>query len=270
MIPDIVIFGKPLAPWYMLCALAGILFSLFFSYFLAKNRGYNEVTIFLTLLVAGACSLIGSHLLYGITNLPILVDVIKNIDKIDSLDAAIKAIASVFGGAVYYGGLITGILGGWLYLRHEEKGDRTPYVDMGAIAIPLFHGFGRIGCFLGGCCYGIESACGFTYHYNPIEAANGVPRFPVQLVESALNFALFFLLYMLFRKGRAKGKLLYLYLLIYPIYRFILEYFRGDTYRGFIFGLSTSQFVSIPIFLFALIMLIVKHNKEKRQLPAEL
>lgn len=268
MIPNIVINGHSFYPWYMLCALVGILFTLFFSYFLAKRRGYNEVTIFLTLLVGAGCSLIGSHLMYAATNIPLIERVLNNLDKIDSFEKLINVLGAIFGGSVYYGGLITGMIGGWLYLKHAEKTNRSPYVDMCAIALPLFHGFGRIGCFLSGCCYGTECSFGITYHYNPIDAANGVPRFPVQLAESALNFALFFLLYMLFRKGRAKGRLLYLYLLIYPIYRFILEFFRGDTYRGYLFGLSTSQLISIPIFLFALIMLIVKHNREKRSLPA--
>ncbi len=268
MIPNIVIFGKSLAPWYMLCALAGILFTLFFSYFLAKKHGYNEVTIFLALLVAGAASLIGSHLLYGLTNIQYIIKVFNDLEKIDSFETAVKIFTSIFGGSVYYGGLITGIIGGWLYIRRAEKVDRTPYYDMGAVAIPLFHVFGRIGCFLGGCCYGVECSFGFTYHYNPIEIANGVPRFPVQLVEAALNLALFFLLLTLFRKNRAKGKLLYLYLLIYPVYRFILEFFRGDAYRGFLFGLSTSQLISIVLFAIALIVLIIKRKKEQAP-PAE-
>ena len=264
MIPSIEINGRVIYPWYMLAALVGILTALFFAYFLAKKRGYNEVTVFLTLLVGGAASLIGSHLLYGVVNYRLIITAVNNLDKLTSFKMLLDWLNEIFGGSVYYGGLITGMIGGWLYLRHEEKADRAPYVDMCAIALPLFHGFGRIGCFLGGCCYGVESACGFTYHYSQIASANGVSRFPVQLVESGLNFLLFVLLWMLFRKGRAKGKLIWLYLLIYPVYRFILEFFRGDTYRGFVGFLSTSQVVSILLFVFAAIMLIVKSRREQK------
>ena len=90
----------------------------------------------------------------------------------------------------------------------------------------------------------------------------------MQLVESALNFLLFLLLWMLFRKGRARGRLLWLYLLIYPIYRFILEFFRGDTYRGFIGFLSTSQIVSVILAVISAAVLIVKHNKENSRASA--
>ena len=269
MIPSIDLNGRIISPWYMLAALVGILTALFFAYFLAKKRGYNEVTVFITLLVGAGASLIGSHLLYGIVNYRLIVIAVNNLDKLTSFKVFLDWMQEIFGGAVFYGGLITGMIGGWLYLRKNEKADRAPYMDMCAIAIPLFHGFGRIGCFLGGCCYGVESSCGFTYHYSLIESANGVSRFPVQLCESALNFALFFLLWMLFRRDRARGKLIWLYLLIYPVYRFILEFFRGDTYRGFVGFLSTSQIVSVVLFAVAAAVLIVKRFKEKdRPVPA--
>ena len=95
----------------------------------------------------------------------------------------------------------------------------------------------------------MESDIGFVYHHAISAGANGVRRFPVQLVEMGLNFALFWLMFIWLRKGKHKGRLMQWYLLIYPVYRFILEFFRGDDYRGFIFGLSTSQFISLLILL---------------------
>ena len=65
-----------------------------------------------------------------------------------------------------------------------------------------------------------------------------------------------------------RDKLIYVYMLIYPVVRFIDEFFRGDTYRGFLFGLSTSQWISIILFAFAIIMLIVKRNKSKSNAAA--
>lgn len=266
MLPTFELFGREFS-MYAVCAVVGVLFALFVPYFMAKKRGYDEVKMLFVMLIAMASSLIGSHLLYGVVNYKLFITAIKNLDKITSFDMLIEWISEIFGGAVYYGGLITGIIGGWIYLKKTEK-NTAPYADMGAVAIPLFHGFGRIGCFLGGCCYGVPSACGFTYHNALIEAANGVSRFPVQLVESALNFMLFFLLLSLFRKGRAPGKLIFLYLIIYPIYRFILEFFRGDTYRGFIGFLSTSQIVSILLIIFAVIMLIVTRKRNGAEAAA--
>ena len=63
-----------------------------------------------------------------------------------------------------------------------------------------------------------------------------------------MNLLLFFLLLYQLERGKLPGRLLQLYLLIYPVYRFVLEFFRGDDYRGFLFGLSTSQILSVVLF----------------------
>ena len=261
MYPQIELFGKSLST-YGICALIGILFALFLPYVILEKRGYNEVRYIFMMLIAFASSLIGSHVLYAIVNFDKLVLFIRYFSIITSFGMFIDCIKEVFGGAVFYGGLITGIIGGYIYLRKTET-NRAPYADMGAVAIPLFHGFGRIGCFMGGCCYGVECSVGFTYTHSIIESANGVSRFPIQLVESGLNFLLFGLLLLLFLKKRASGKLIFLYLLIYPAYRFILEFFRGDTYRGFIGFLSTSQIVSIVLIVFSAIVLAVTRQKKR-------
>ena len=61
-----------------------------------------------------------------------------------------------------------------------------------------------------------------------------------------------------------RDKLIYVYMIIYPVVRFTLEFFRGDEYRGFLFGLSTSQWISIILFVFSIVMLIIKRNKPER------
>ena len=70
-------------------------------------------------------------------------------------------------------------------------------------------------------------------------------RFPVQLFEAGFNLVLFLVLWLLLSKNRLKTHLLSVYLIAYPIGRFGFEFLRGDEYRGFLFGLSTSQFISI-------------------------
>ena len=122
------------------------------------------------------------------------------------------------------------------------------YIDIVSLNIPLFHFFGRIGCFLGGCCFGIPCKIGCTYTMGPIEQANGIARFPAQLLEALFNLCLFFLLNYLYKKRKMENALLYVYLIIYAAGRFFIEFLRGDEYRGFLFGLSTSQIISILIF----------------------
>ncbi len=259
MIPNINLLGKEITP-YMVMALIGAFVASIFACYLTKkkNEDVNETIILLLISVVGV--LIGSHLLYGITNIDEIIKLITHFNKLRGFNGFVNVISYIFGGAVFYGGLIGGLIVGYIYIN-KKKLNKSIYYDIGAVIIPLFHFFARIGCFLSGCCYGITSNIGFKYEHSLIESANGVTRFPIQLVESCYNLLLFILLYSLYKKEKLKGLLLYLYLLLYGIARFIFEYFRGDDYRGFLFGLSTSQIISIGVVIFSIIMLITKRKK---------
>ena len=173
-----------------------------------------------------------------------------------------KFLTAIFGGSVFYGGLFGGIVAALIVIR-VNRYPRAEITDCAAPAVPLFHFFGRIGCFLGGCCYGIESEFGFTFTHSLVESANGVRRFPVQLFEAGFNLLLFFLLFIVLKKEKLKGRLFLLYLGLYAPARFGLEFLRGDTYRGYLFGLSTSQIISLGIMLvLAVYTLIKKLNKK--------
>ncbi len=263
MIPNLLLFGKEISP-YMIFSLVGLLVTLFVTYRTALKRGIDELTVLVTMLFCFGGGLLGAHLLYGALNYKSLFLLLGNLDKVTSFGAFIKAIQAIFGGGVWYGGFILGALSGGLYLKCKKS--LTPeYTDVAALATPLFHIFGRLGCFFSGCCFGVESPIGFVYHHSMIEQANGVSRFPVQLVEAFANLCIFLLLYCLLKKGKAKGQLFTLYLLTYPVCRFILEFFRGDAYRGIFYGLSTSQWISIVLFLFGLFRLFSFYRKKKKR-----
>lgn len=191
--------------------------------------------------------LLGSHLLYGLTNLSSLLQSIRNGESFWTL-------ASYFSGSVFYGGLLGGIGAAAVYCRLSSE-DCQKYTDAAAIFLPLFHSFGRIGCFLSGCCYGIACRGGIVYHHSLIPAANGIPRFPVQLLEACGNLVIWGLLLGLKRRRCCQNRLLLLYFLLYSLMRFFLEFLRGDDYRGFLLSLSTSQWISIPLFLISLFLL---------------
>ena len=88
-------------------------------------------------------------------------------------------------------------------------------------------------------------------------------RLPVQLFESALNLLIFLFILYLFKKSIMTDKLIFVYMLVYPVVRFTLEFFRGDEIRGFLFGLSTSQWISILLFVTAIIGLTICHFRKK-------
>lgn len=259
MFPDLVLFGKSL-PIYTIMTIVGALAALFFLYFESEKVGCDSANSVIMFLFSTLGVAVGGCLLYGITNWRLLLGLIKNLDHIRSAKQLLIILQVIFGGSVFYGGLL-GCLGvSFLYLRVQHL-PYGPYADLGAVAIPLFHTFGRIGCFLTGCCYGMECPWGVTYHYSPVEVCNGVTRLPVQLVEAAGNLGLFFFLWILLRRGKMKGQLLGLYLVIYPVFRFILEFFRGDTYRGFLLGLSTSQWISLILLTGAAVFFIRQKKK---------
>lgn len=259
MLPYINIFNKKISS-YALMAAIGILFCLFYIIRICKKRNirdYNYVNMLLFSLIG---VLIGGHILYGITNINLIVKFFSRIDQIDSFKTFIDCMAQIFGGSVFYGGLIGGMIVCYIYAKKTNIANRETY-DLVIPVVPLFHTFGRIGCFLAGCCYGKKSSVGFMFHTSPIEMANNVNRLPIQLFESVFNLCLFFLLYYLFKNNKLKGYLINLYFILYPVFRFIIEFFRGDQYRGFLFGLSTSQIISIILIIISIINLIIYKRK---------
>ncbi|MBQ3352171.1 prolipoprotein diacylglyceryl transferase [Candidatus Saccharibacteria bacterium] len=259
MFPTINFTGKDI-PTYGILATAGILLLLFLSMRVAKKFKVDTNDILITLLVAGIGVVIGGHLVYALTNFDKIIVVFQNLDKITSFGILFDVLGTIFGGQVFYGGLLGGLLAAYIYLKKTKK-DVALYAYIITPFIPLFHGLGRIGCFLAGCCYGVEMENGIVFHNSSIPAANGVPRLPIQLIEALCNFALFGVLLYLQKKGKCKKTLLYIYLLSYSVIRFVDEFFRGDSYRGFVGPVSTSQFISILIFIFTIIALIVTNKK---------
>lgn len=266
MLPEIDIFGRTLT-YYTIAVCIGALTVVFFAMWAANKYGHDYYRMLCTMFVSFIGVGVGGSLLYGIVNFNLIIKFFQTLDSIDSFDRLVYRLGQIFGGSVFYGGMIGCVLMSLLFLKISQKkfGDaKEPYLDMGAFCIPLFHFFGRIGCFLSGCCYGIECKFGLAYHYSQLESANGPTRFPVQLCEAIFNLILFFVIYNMFKKGILKNKLMAFYLLVYPIGRFLLEFLRGDAHRGFVIGwVSTSQFISIILIIISSTYLIVKRNSNR-------
>ena len=132
-----------------------------------------------------------------------------------------------------------------------------------APGIALGHVVGRLGCFLGGCCYGAPTSAPWAVTFtSPDAAANvgtplGVPLHPTQLYEAGTELMILFGLLALERKGRSfPGRTFFGYLFVYGISRFIIEFYRGDP-RGFVTGgISTSQVLSAVLVVVSIVMLV--------------
>ncbi|NJN24780.1 MAG: prolipoprotein diacylglyceryl transferase [Cyclobacteriaceae bacterium] len=172
-------------------------------------------------------------------------------------------------GFVFYGSLLFAIpLMLWFFKAHKLP--TLAMLDIMAVSACIVHGFGRIGCFMAGCCYGTPhqgalSVC-FT---DPRSAAEPLhtPLHPTQLYSAVAIFTI--LAIILFAKSRKRfdGQLFMLYLMLYAVARTILELFRGDLERGYLIDgvLSNSQFISLLVFLAALSAYILIATRQSKQ-----
>jgi phosphatidylglycerol---prolipoprotein diacylglyceryl transferase len=156
-------------------------------------------------------------------------------------------------GFVFYGSFLLAVPT-MLWFFKKQKLDTHKMLDVMAITTCLVHLFGRIGCFLAGCCYGLptNSTWGVIFS-DPLCQAEpkGVLLHPTQLYESFYIFiVMLFLLYMRTRR-KFYGQLFLLYLMLYAIGRSVLELFRGDEARGYVIDkyISHSQFIALLIIL---------------------
>ena len=158
------------------------------------------------------------------------------------------------GGYIFYGGIPLGAAG--LLLAGKIHGiDVRRCLRVCGPLLPLGHAFGRVGCALAGCCYGVEyrGPLAITYHRSLIAPVD-TPLFPVQLLEALLLLVLAGVLLALLLRGAALPLLAGLYFGCYAAVRFGLEFLRGDAERGALAGLSTSQWVSVGVLLILLVV----------------
>lgn len=218
---------------------------------IAKQNGLSEdhfinVAIYVLLIGFG-----GGKLLYVIVNFKRF------------LQEPLKVLGSE--GFVVYGGIIIAIITIIIYCK-IKKISAFDYLDLITMMGALNQAFGRVGCFMAGCCYGrrTDSAFGVIFPEGCLAPA-GVKLVPTQLIMAAGDFLMFVVLYYIFTKKRQKpGIVTGCYMIMYSIGRFLVEIIRDDSERGFVGALSTSQFIAIWILIAALIyvFLLFKYGKD--------
>lgn len=218
---------------YGLMIAVGFISALFVTSYRGKKKGLNEDIIYGLFYCALIGGLLGTRLLYYIVEIP-------NILKDPSILWNFK------NGYVVYGGIIGGIFVCYLFCKFK-KVDFLSYFDIVMPSVSMAQGFGRLGCFFAGCCYGRHTNAwyGITFK-NSNFAPNGVSLIPTQLISSAGDFIFAALLMFYASKEPKKGRVAAMYLMLYGVGRFIIEFMRND-YRGSIGILSTSQIISIAI-----------------------
>ncbi len=156
------------------------------------------------------------------------------------------------GGFVFYGSVLFVIPVIIFWLKKKGIAIR-PFLDIVAFVGPIIQAFGRVGCFLAGCCHG--KACsnflGVTFsHPDSLANPKNIPLYPTQLFDIGINIIILLVLFWIEKRQKFSGQLMLLYLMMYAVGRSINELYRGDEERGFVLGglLSHSQFIAICIF----------------------
>lgn len=254
----------------------GALLAIFVSEWRAKRRGLDGELVFSAAVWGLLAGLLGAKLTFIISNIKLLF---TNPSYVLGTN-----------GFTVYGGVVLGIIVGGLIVK-RKKVDVPVYLDLVIPQIALAQGFGRIGCFLAGCCYGKPTDSHFGVVF-PVEAIapSGIPLIPTQLISAAGDFLIFAILlllsnfatdYLKVRKGEeelldkdAVTKKLRLfqslsmsgmYLILYGIGRFAIEFLRADPRRTAL-GLTSNQYVSI-VFVIAGLALIFYGYKRAQKGP---
>lgn len=253
MYNNILTIGPVTIHSYGVLIVIGIFAALFIGEARARRRGLDPDEIYNLTICCAILGFLGAKLMFCI------------VEWREFLRNPLSLMKS--NGFVVYGGIIVGVLAGYLWCR-LRKLVFLDYFDIVLPSVAVAQGFGRLGCFMAGCCYGREtdSVFGVVFH-NSDYAPNGVRLIPTQLISAAGMFVIAGLLFWYAQKPRKRGTVGFLYLILYSAGRFCVEFLRND-HRGEIGILSTSQFISIFIFALGIIGFIwmsVSADRGKRR-----
>ena len=252
-------FGVPAMGF---CVLVGAILAVLLSWFLRKRSALDWNGEFVDAIIwAVLLGFVGMKILYWIVTPGVFKDAFSN----GFFKGLLELLMS---GMVFYGGLIGGLLGIVLVARKKKK-NFFEFTDLMAPCFCVAHAFGRIGCLLVGCCYGV--ATGETTQfglctYNGVCAVkylDGTMRLPAPLLETIFLLLLCVVLVLIFRKEKHLGTVTGWYLILYAIWRFVIEMFRGDAARGKYGPLYTSQWISIAILIAGVVILILSRRWKK-------
>ena len=185
-----------------------------------KNISSEKIYSLVTYIIIGA--IIGSRIGYVLFNPTNFLDIFKFWE----------------GGLSFHGGFVGGVLFGFFYIKKNNL-KFWEITDICAPSIPLAQAIGRIGCFLRGCCYGIETTLPWGVNYL------GKIRHPTQLYSSLALLGIFIFLSKQKYKKNFKGSLFLTYIIIYSVFRFFIEFIRVEP--RILFGLTGAQLVSIVL-----------------------
>ncbi len=240
---------------YGLCIGLGIIATYFIILYKTKQQGLNKDNLSELFLWCFLAAFVGGKLLFY------LEDPSKYFGNPQLM------LKNMGNGFVFYGSLLLVVPTMYLWLRHY-KIPFWPFMDGVAFGGPVLHSFGRLGCFLAGCCHGkiCNNSLGVVFS-NPDSVASirNMPLYPTQLFDIAINLTTLLIVYLVSKRQQFKGQLFLIYIAFYAIGRVINENFRGDDERGFLFGglITYSQFIAIILIILSATAWFILSKKTK-------
>lgn len=156
------------------------------------------------------------------------------------------------GGMVFYGGLIFAMIALFIWAR-VRKMDVLNILDLASPSVAIGYSIGRIGCFLRGCCYGVECHLPWAMHF---PESQGFVH-PTQIYSSLAGLGIFVVLLIVRDKKRYNGQVFVWGVILYSLYRFIIEFFRYNILHWGYF--SPSQWISVGLLGFCSVLIVYKN-----------
>lgn len=263
MHPIIFQFGSFKLPAYGLMVATGYLAAIYYVFRKAAGTGFKKEELSDLVFYSVLAGMAGAKFFYAVTYWGSF--------GADFVSRAAYMLRTLQYGFVFYGGLIFGAAAFFLSARRRGINPARA-ADLFAPALALGHAFGRVGCFLAGCCHGLPAGR-FPFpavFSNPAcevdPALLGVPLYPTQLFEAAGNLVIFAVLNRTLGKKFRGGAVAALYAALYSAQRFFIEFLRGDDRGAIHFGLSPAQLISAAAFAAAAVLsvkLLLKAKNEK-------
>jgi phosphatidylglycerol---prolipoprotein diacylglyceryl transferase len=267
MRPWLFFIGDTGIPSYWALLMIGFMAAIYYSWREARRDGIDANAMLDFDLIVLLSGVVGARLMHVLaeedpanSGVPILYHYLEH--PIDIL--------KLWNGLAFFGGLLLALPIGFWFMK-KKRLPMGKVADIAGVGIPLGLVFGRLGCFLAGCCHGKPTDLPWGVVYDdPFSLARplGEPLHPTQLYESLFALGLFFLLFVQKRKWlRYPGQGFLSFLVLYGAGRFMIEFLRNDN-RGMFFGgvFSASQLVALPVIVASISILLVRN---RRQLMAQ-
>jgi phosphatidylglycerol:prolipoprotein diacylglycerol transferase len=220
MLPEIFHIGSFFLPTYGLLVALAFLTALWIAGKLALRAGLDQEAVFNLGIYCALAGIVGAKVLMIALD-PAIRSNWREIFSLSTMQAA----------GIFYGGFLCALAAAFLYMRYKHM-PALATADVLAPAVAVGHSIGRLGCFAAGCCWGIEAHVPWAVTFTNPQANRlvgvplGVPLHPTQLYESLAEAVIFAILWWSFGRPHRAGSILSLYLALYGMTRFAVEFVR--------------------------------------------